>query len=290
MLNYIGSIYRPPSEANSIIIQATVGCSHNSCTFCEMYREKQFRVKPLDLVLKDIELAGKYYPDSRRLFIADGDALVAPQNYLVTLLDKIETAIPRVRRVGIYANLNSIEGKSLEELKELKAKGLGIVYFGLESGHDLTLEKINKKASFERLLAAGKKIKAAGIKLSVTVLLGIAGKNESLIHAEDTGKLLTAMNPDFVGVLTLTVTPGTKLYQELRAGTFALPTSLEMLNELGVMLSNTTLSDGYFHANHASNYLPLSLHLPDDKEQGLAMINKALQGNISLKPEYLRGL
>jgi len=290
MLNYIGSIYRPPSEANSIIIQATVGCSHNSCTFCEMYREKQFRVKPLELVLKDIELAGKYYPDYRRLFIADGDALVAPQNYLVTLLDKIETAIPRVRRVGIYANLNSIEGKSLEELKELKAKGLGIVYFGLESGHDSTLEKINKKASFDRLLAAGKKIKAAGIKLSVTVLLGIAGKNESLIHAEDTGKLLTAMDPDFVGVLTLTVTPETKLYQEQRTGTFALPSSLEMLNELGIMLSNTTLSDGYFHANHASNYLPLSLHLPEDKEQGLAMINKALQGNVALKPEYLRGL
>jgi len=289
-MNYIGNIYRPPSEANSILIQATVGCSHNKCSFCEMYKDKSFTIKNEELVLKDIREAGKLYPRTRRLFICDGDALILPQKKLVKILKEIKIHIAKVRRVGIYANYRSIELKTKEELKELYENGLGIIYLGIETGDDETLDKINKNTTFEKLAIAGKKIKESGIKLSVTVLLGISGKEKSLTHATETGKLLTKIDPDFVGALSLMLTEGTDLFQDYQNGKFDLIEAKDMLLELKIMITNTTLSNGYFHANHASNYLPISAHFPEDKEKTLDLINNALNGKVGLKPEYMRGL
>ena len=289
-MNYIGNIYRPPSEANSILIQATIGCSHNKCSFCEMYIDKSFSIKDEKQVLEDIEEAGRLYPRTRRLFICDGDALILPQKKLVTILKMIKEKIPRVRRVGLYANCRSIELKSEEELKELFENGLGIIYLGIETGYDKTLLDIDKNATFKRLAIAGKKVKNSGIKLSVTVLLGIAGKENSIIHAKETGKLLTKIDPDFVGALTLMLTPGTQLFQDHQKKQFELIEAKDILLELKTMISETTLTNGYFHANHASNYLSISAHFPEDKEKTIVLINEALKGNIGLKSEYMRGL
>jgi len=289
-MNYIGNIFRPPSEANSILIQATIGCSHNKCSFCEMYKDKSFSIKNENQVLKDIEEAGRLYPRTRRLFICDGDALIIPQKRLITILNEIKTKIPKVRRVGIYANSRSIEIKTEEELKELYENGLGIIYLGIETGDNKILGKIDKSATFDHFVESGKKVKNSGIKLSVTVLLGIAGKERSINHAIETGKLLTKIDPDYVGALTLMITEGTDLFVESNKGNFKLLSPNDMLVELGTMISETTLSNGYFHANHASNYLPVSAHFPEDKEKTLLQINNAINGDIKLKPEYLRGL
>jgi len=289
-MDYIGNIYRPPSEANSIIIQATVGCSFNNCSFCEMYKDRSFSIKDEQQIIRDIEEAGSLFPRTRRLFICDGDALTLPQEKLLKILKKIQSEIPRVRRVGIYANCRSIEQKTEEELKELKENGLGIIYLGLESGDDEVLKNINKNATYDRLVKAGVKTKKSGIKLSVTVLLGIAGKERSAIHAQKTALLLSKIDPDYVGALTLTITPNTDIYIKQKEGEFQLISPNEMLIELGMMISATNMSDGYFHANHASNYLPISAHLPDEKEKTLNLINSAINGNIPLKEEYLRGL
>ena len=289
-MNFIGNIYRPPSEANSILIQATVGCSHNKCTFCEMYKDKSFTIKDEEIILQDIREAGEIYPRSRRLFICDGDALILPQKKLLKILNEIKAHIPRIRRVGIYANCRSIELKTKEELQEFYDNGLGIIYFGIETGNNETLETINKNATFERIATVGKKIKDSGIKLSVTVLLGIAGKENSNSHSSETGKLLTKIDPDYVGALSLMLTEGTKLFQANKNKKFDLIGSKDMLSELKTMITNTTLSNGYFHANHASNYLPISAHFPEDKEKTLKLITDALNDKVELKPEYKRGL
>ena len=289
-MNYDGMIFRPPSEADSILLQVTVGCSHNKCSFCEMYKAKRFQIKKDDAILNDIDYAAKHFRYMERLFICDGDALIVPQVRLIKYLRIIKEKLPWIRRVGTYANTKSIGMKSIEELKELKSHGLGIVYMGLETGDDITLKAINKGATAYRMTEMGKKIKASGIKLSITVLLGIGGKERSLVHAEETGKILSQIDPDFVGALTLMLTPGTSLYKDHIEGKFPILEAHEMLKELGVMVANTSLSNGLFHANHASNYLPIRAKFPEDKDKTLRMIEDALKGKISLKPEHLRGL
>ena len=289
-MNYDGMIFRPPSEADSILLQVTVGCSHNKCSFCEMYKAKRFQIKKDDAILNDIDYAAKHFRYMERLFICDGDALIVPQVRLIKYLRIIKEKLPWIRRVGTYANTKSIGMKSIEELKELKSHGLGIVYMGLETGDDITLKAINKGATAYRMTEMGKKIKASGIKLSITVLLGIGGKERSLVHAEETGKILSQIDPDFVGALTLMLTPGTSLYKDHIEGKFPVLEAHEMLKELGVMVANTSLSNGLFHANHASNYLPIRAKFPEDKDKTLRMIEDALKGKISLKPEHLRGL
>ena len=206
------------------------------------------------------------------------------------VLETINEKLPWLERIGAYANTKAIRMKSVEELRELRDLGLKIAYMGLESGDDVTLKNINKGADSERMIEMGKKIRSAGIKLSITVLLGIAQKERSLIHAKETGRVLTAIDPEYVGALSLMLTPGTKISEEHRQGRWLLPGPEEMLEELGVMFSTTHLSDGYFHANHASNYLPIKAKLPKDKEKILKLIDDALGGRISLKPEYMRGL
>ncbi len=289
-MHYEGNIIRPPSEANSILLQVTVGCSRNKCTFCGTYRGERFRIKPNSIIMDDIEFAARYCRRQRRLFLCDGDALVIPQNRLLTILQAVRERLPWVTRVGTYANAKSLNMKSLEELQDLRDHGLGIVYMGLETGDDVTLNKIDKGASAEFMTAMGQKAKSAGFKLSITVLLGIAGRQRSRIHAEETGRVLSAIDPEYVGALSLMLIPGTPLFDEHRAGNFPLLEPPEMLTELRHMIAATNLSRGLFHANHASNYLPIKARLPKDKKTVLALIDRALSGAIELKPEYLRAL
>jgi len=289
-MHYEGTIIRPPSEANSILLQITVGCSRNSCTFCGTYAGERFRIKSDAVILEDIAFAASACRRQRRVFLCDGDALIVPQARLLRILEAIRSELPWVTRVGAYANAKSLKRKSLEELKELRRLGLGIVYMGLETGDDETLRNIHKGADSAEMIAMGRKARDAGFKLSVTVLLGIAGRDRSQSHARETGRVLTAIDPDYVGALSLMLIPGTPLYRDWHAGVFTLITPAEMLAELRTMLAETHLSQGLFHANHASNYLPIKARLPKDKAATLRLIDRALAGEVSLKPEFMRAL
>jgi radical SAM superfamily enzyme YgiQ (UPF0313 family) len=289
-MHYEGTIIRPPSEANSILLQITVGCSRNTCTFCGTYAGERFRIKSDAVIMEDIAFAAAACRRQRRVFLCDGDALIVPQARLLRILEAIRSGLPWVTRVGAYANAKSLRRKSLDELKELRRLGLGIVYMGLETGDDETLRNIHKGADSAEMIAMGRKAREAGFKLSVTVLLGIAGRDRSQCHARETGRVLTAIDPDYVGALSLMLIPGTPLYRDWQAGVFPLITPAEMLAELCTMLAETHLSQGLFHANHASNYLPIKARLPKDKAATLRLITRALAGEISLKPEFMRAL
>lgn len=289
-MHYEGMIIRPPSEANSIILQVTVGCSHNKCTFCGTYKGERFQIKDESIIDADIRYAAQNYSFLRRLFLADGDALIIPQPKLRWIFTRIREAMPWIQRIGLYGNAKSILRKSPDELQELRGLGLGIVYLGLESGDFEVLKEIHKGVGPERMIETGRRVRAAGIKLSVTVLLGIAGRDRSLAHARATGEVLSAMDPNYVGALTLMVLPNTELGQKVRDGQFELMEPLELLTELREMLSHTNLSLGLFLANHASNYLPLKVRMPAGKEEALRLIDEALGGRVRLKPEWLRAL
>lgn len=289
-MHYEGNIIRPPSEADSILLQVTVGCSHNKCTFCGTYTGERFQIKSDEVIFEDIEYAAKYMKGAGRLFICDGDALVIPQRRLVAIMERINERLPWLERIGLYANTKSIKMKTEEQLAELNALGIKIAYMGLESGDDVTLKHIRKGADSARMIEMGRKIRAAGIKLSITVLLGLAGRERSEIHAKETGRVLSKIDPEYVGALSLMLIPGTELYQEYERGEFELITPREMLKEIGLMISSTDLSSGLFHANHASNYLPIRAKLPEEKEKTLQLISRALDGEIELKPEFMRAL
>jgi len=289
-MHYEGTIIRPPSEANSILLQITVGCSRNTCTFCGTYAGERFRIKTDEIIMQDIAFAAAYCRRQRRVFLCDGDALVVPQQRLLRILDAITVQLPWVTRVGAYANAKNLKLKSAEELQELRRHGLGIVYMGLETGDDDTLKRINKGADSREMIAMGRKAREAGFKLSITVILGIAGRERSQIHAAETGRVLSAIDPDYVGALSLMLIPGTPLYQDWRSGAFTLIEPAEMLAELRTMIAETRLSQGLFHANHASNYLPIRARLPRDRQATLALIDRALAGDVSLKPEFMRAL
>ncbi len=283
-------IIRPPSEANSILLQVTLGCSHNRCTFCGTYRQKKFSIKTDEIIFADIEFAREYCRRQNRLFLCDGDALVMPMRRLVPILERIRDRLPWVKRVGVYANSKSIKMKTAEELTALRQLGLKIAYMGVESGDNKVLDAICKGADAATMIAMGRKLKQAGIRVSVTVLLGLGGIRGSLDHARETGKVLTAMDPHFVGALSLMLIPGTEMHDQYEKKEFILPGPKEMLGELGAMIAATSLTNGLFHANHASNYLPIRARLPRDKEKTLELISRALEGKIPLKPEYMRAL
>ena len=289
-MHYEGACIRPPSEAFSILLQVTTGCSHNKCTFCGTYKDKRFRIKDDAMILGDILFASKYMKRQDRVFLMDGDALIIPQKRLMWILDRIREHLPWVRRVGAYANAKSVKMKTPEELKELKSNGLGILYFGVETGDEALLKKIRKGSSPQHLINMGRKVRDAGIKLSVTVLLGIAGRVRSLEHAKATGELLSRMDPNYVGALTVMLIPGTQLYEESVNGTFEVPTEKELLLELREMIAHTHLTRGLFFSNHASNYLPIKARLPKGKQEALDQIDSALRGDIGLRPEWLRAL
>ncbi len=289
-MHYEGNCIRPPSEANSILLQVTLGCSHNKCSFCGTYKDKRFTIKDDEIILSDIRFASKVMKRQDRLFLMDGDALIIPQKRLMWILEQIRENLPWVKRVGAYANAKSIKMKSPVELTELRANRLGILYLGVESGDEETLRKVCKGTTAENLVNMGRKVREAGIKLSVTVLLGIAGVERSLEHARATGRLLSAMDPNYVGALTVMVIPGTPLYEAYRKGDYQLPDEKGLLVELREMISYTDLTRGLFFSNHASNYLPVKARLPNGKQEALNLIDSALRGEVGLKPEWLRAL
>ncbi len=283
-------IFRPPSEADSLILQVTVGCSYNRCTFCGAYQGKRFRIKSFEEIREDIDEVSSH--KIRRVFLADGDALSIPQSGLVQILSYLKARLKGLERVGIYANAKDILRKKAEELKALKDLGLGIVYQGLESGDPEILKRIKKNATVDQLLRAGKRVKESGILLSVTVILGLGGVEGSQTHAVETGKVLSEMDPDYVGALSLMIVPGTPIAKEIKTGELVLPTPFGLIQELERMITDCEFTDCFFASNHASNYLPLRIRLPEQKEEALERIREILRRKDPelLRPEYLRAL
>jgi radical SAM superfamily enzyme YgiQ (UPF0313 family) len=291
MPEYEGTIIRPPSEADSLILQYTIGCSHNQCVFCPAYKQKQFRIRSIAEMERDILDCVQGFNDTRRIFLADGDALAAPQQDLLALFALLRCHFPRLQRIGMYANARSILGKSVDELSSLREQGLGILYLGVESGDDTLLAWMRKGVTTQETVEACCRVKKAGIRLSVTVLLGIGGSTGSIQHARATGKLLTEIGPDHVGALTTMVVSGTPLYLLQESGDFTLPDSFAILDELAEMIEHTEMR-GLFFANHASNYLPVRVRMPMQREEAVKMIRGVVrEGNaFSLIPERLRRL
>lgn len=289
-MHYQGNIIRPPSEANSIILQATVGCSHNKCTFCGAYKSVRFQIKDDEILDSDLDFAARNCKRLKRLFLADGDALIIPHGRLIALLTKIREKLPWIRRIGLYANTKSIMAKSASQFAELKSLGLDRVYMGLESGHDPTLAAINKGADSRKMIKAGRRIREAGLFLSVTVLLGIAGVVHSQTHAKATGLVVSEMAPNQIGALTLMLLENTPLYRDALTGAFQLPDQQQLLEELKTLVENIHLDRVQFQTNHASNYLPINGRLSRDKNEILAVIAQALAGAVNLTPEAMRAL
>ncbi len=285
-------IYRPPSEAESLILQVTIGCSHNKCTFCGSFKDKKFRLRSFDEVKEDVEEAKQYARYIKKVFIADGDALIIPQKKLIPIIELIKNAFPKLERIGLYGNTKSILKKSVDELKQLKELGIGIIYLGIETGDQVVLDRVCKGTLLDKTAEAAKRVKDAGIILSVTVLLGLGGVERSSIHAEETGKFLTRIQPDYAGALSVIVVPGTQLAEEVKKGTFKVPDPYMLLEELDRMISNIDADHMYFASNHASNYLPVKGWLPEEKEKILKAIKHVLQQKdpSMLRPEYMRAL
>lgn len=289
-MRYEGKLYRPPSEADAYIVQATIGCSHNLCTYCDMYRDKQFRVRDLDEVLEDIAAAGRAYRGAEKVFVADGDALMMDSERWLTILAACRAAFPRMRRVSCYATAENVLEKTAEELRALREAGVAMLYIGPESGDDVTLKRIVKGGTFADHAEAARKAHAAGMRISVIVLLGAGGVDRSQEHARETARLISEMDPEYLGALTLTVIPGTPQARMVEKGRFELPTISGLLGEMRTIVELAEPTNTVFRTNHASSYLPIAGELPRDRERILQAIDLALQGEIPLKPEYLRGL
>ncbi|MBC8071850.1 MAG: radical SAM protein [Deltaproteobacteria bacterium] len=289
-MRYEGRIYRPPSESDAFILQATIGCSWNHCTYCDMYSDKQFRVRALEETLADLDEAGRVAgPRTRKLFVADGDALVMDLEHWQPILARAQQQLPRLKRVSCYAMARNILGKSDAELRALREAGLTRLYIGPESGDDITLKKIAKGDDAAAHVEAARRAHAAGMELSVITLLGIAGERSDE-HARATAALITAMDPAFFSALTVTIVPGTPLAKLAARDRFAVPAVPELLRELKTMVEHARPTDTMFRTNHASNYLPLGGRLPADRERIVGLIDAAIDGRIPLRPERSRGL
>ncbi len=290
-MRYVGKIYRPPSEARSFILQATIGCSWNHCTYCDMYRDKEFAVRPLGQTLEDIEMASAMHGEQiEKVFVADGDALVMDMAHWEAILEACTDKFARLRQVSAYATAMNILSKSDEELRQLRQLGLAMLYIGPETGDDVTFKRIAKGAGFAEHAEAAERAHRAGFTLSTIFLLGAGGSERSAEHATETARLITAMDPRFFSLLTLTIVPGTPIAKLEERGKFTLPTKTRMLEELRIIVAETNPSDAVFRTNHASNYLPIGGNMPTDREAILEVIDRALAGQIALKPEWARGL
>ena len=290
-MRYEGKIYRPPSEADSYILQATIGCSWNHCTYCDMYRDKTFRVRDLDETLADIRTAADGFGENvTKVFVADGDALVLDLSHWEAILPACRDAFPRLKRVSAYATAMNINEKSDDELRQLREIGLSLLYMGPETGDNATFKRIAKGSNFDDHVEAARRAHDAGMQVSAIFLLGAGGTERTKEHAEGSAKLITAMNPEFVSALTLTIVPGTPIAKMQAKGKFTLPSVTRMLEELRTMVAGASPTDSVFRTNHASNYLPLAGRLPQDRERIVEALDKALSGEIALRPEWSRGL
>lgn len=289
-MRYEGDIYRPPGEWKSYLLQTTIGCSNNTCTFCGMYLDKKFHIRPMADILEDIRMARAYYGDVERVFLCDGDAIIMRTQELLTILEALHRAFPSLQRVTTYAGPRSTLAKTPEELRTLREAGLTRAYLGVETGCDALLKQVKKGVDAAQMLEAGVRLREAGMDLWVMVILGLAGTGEpSRRHMLDTAAMMNEMKPRHLSALTLTLDPGTELYQDYRAGRFHPITPRESLLEAKLLLENLTVDPLHFTCNHASNYLPLKGGLPEDRDRFLAMLDRALAGEQELRPEWSRG-
>ena len=289
-MRYFGSVYRPPSEARSLIVQVTYGCSHNTCAFCSMYKAKKFTLRPMEEILEDFRLARQAYSKVGRIFLADGDALIRPAADLERILEVIAELFPECERVTCYASPSSIHKRTPEELKRLRERNLTMVYMGLESGCDEVLKRMRKGHTAADIVAAGQKINDAGIDLSVTAISGLGGVELWREHAMAPAAALSAMKPAYIGLLTLMVEPGTPLYDWVEKGQFQLLDSHQVLEETALLVAQLDCEGAVFRMNHASNYLTLKGTLNEDKQALLKRIHSAMSGRTDLRPEYFRAL
>lgn len=289
-MEYEGRVFRPPSEARSFILQSTIGCSQNRCRFCSMYKEKKFRIRPLRDVLADVDdvAASPWARHYRRVFLADGDALMRKTDEQLALFEHIAKKMPHTERITSYASPASIAAKSDDELKALAMGGLEMVYMGLESGSDRVLSYMNKGATAAEIIRAGQRVREAGIALSVTAIIGLGGKEGSEEHAIKTGEALTAMKADYIGLLTLMLEGEEPLYEDFRAGRFAPPDLMGFLQELHTLISHTDSEGSVLRANHASNYINLKGTLNGDTPRLLRELEAAMAGKSRLKEEWMR--
>lgn len=292
MIQYEGRMYRPPSEADSLILQATIGCSYNECTFCAMYRDKKFRVRPFDELREEIVWAGEHVPGVRKVFLADGDALVAKASYLHRLLDELNRTFPTLRRVSVYASPQSIQVRTVEEMRSLREAGLSLYYLGIESGDDQALEDMKKGVTADEMIECGRKVQEAGVRLSTMILLGAAGRKRSRKHAEASARVVNAIQPRFVSTLVMSPVPGTPLGDRDDRGEFEHLTPVELAAELRVFLAGLELNATIFRSNHASNYLALAGTLPKDRDRMVQALDGVLNDpeNASFRPDWMRGL
>ena len=289
MIKYVGDVYRPPSDAYSLIVQATIGCTHNKCSFCKMFKEKRFQTRPTEDIIADFAWARKRYRSVPRIFLADANALCLKTDKLMPILTYIEETFPECERVTIYGRASDILRKTEDELRMLREHGLTMVYIGAESGSDKVLEMCRKGETRQQLIDAVKRIEKVGIKASVTFISGLAGKDGWEDHAIQTGTMITEMNASYVSLLTLLVDPQAPMYEDIQSGRLKLLTPQEVLAETHLMLENANPEKTcIFRSNHASNYLSLKGDLPQDRDRFLAQIEAAMKNTGMLKDERFR--
>lgn len=286
------TIYRPPGEWRSYLLQCTIGCSHNKCTFCAMYKEKQFRIRPLEEILEDIDMARDYYgPGVERVFLMDGDAIVMKTEQLLKILEKLYHNFPNLQKVTTYAGPKSTLSKSVTELKELRAAGLTRAYLGVESGSDKVLAAINKGCTAAQMLRAGQNLVEAGIDLWAILILGLTGQDGDWEeHVLSSAKIINNMKPRHLSAMTFAPAKGTALGEDVLAGRFKVCTPDQILEECRVLIEHLDVDPLHFTSNHASNYLPLKGGLPEDREKFLSLIDQALEGKIRLRKTLNRGI
>lgn len=290
-MRYVGDIYRPPSEAYSLLVQVTIGCSHNKCTFCNMFKEKQFKVRRPEEVLEDLAWARAHYPRVEKMFLCDGDALCLALNKLTVILQYIRDHFPETKRVTMYGRASDVLRKTPEELSVLRELGVSMVYLGAESGSDKVLKIVNKGETAAELIAAVQKLEAAGIQASVTFISGLGGPELWEEHAVETGRMITEMNASYVSLLTLMLQPPAPLYYEYKAGNFKTLSAEEVLAETCLLLQHARPEKPcVFRSNHASNYVSLRGDLPQDNERMIAALKRCMEDKGLLKDERFRML
>ncbi len=290
-MRYVEPVFRPPSEANSYLLQATIGCSWNHCTYCAMYRTKQYQVRPLEETLEDIAAAGHSFGEEvRKVFVLDGDALAMPMGVWKPILEALQVTFPNLRRVSCYATARNLLDKSPAELAHLRELGLKLLYIGPESGDDVTLKRIAKGATAADHIEAAAKARAAGLRQSLIFLLGAGGAERSVEHATASAELATAMDPEYLSALTLMLVPDTPISQLAERGEFELPDVDGLLHELRIIVAETHASETIFRSNHASNYLPIGGRLPRDRDAILQQIDAAMAGESPVRSDWMRGL
>lgn len=290
-MRYEGNIFRPPSEAYSLLVQVTIGCTHNKCTFCSMYKDKKFRVRDLYEVIQDLKWAKEHYRRVERIFLCDGDALALSNNRLMPILEFISDNFPECERVTVYGRAKDALKKTDEEMRQLYEAGIKMVYLGAESGSEKVLKDINKGETRQEIIDGVKKIEASGMKASVTFISGLAGKDGWEDHAIQTGTMISEMQPSYVGLLTLMVEPGVPMADDIQSGKLRLLSAEEIMAETLLMLQNTNVQkDCVFRSNHASNYVSLRGTLPADREKMMALLRKAMNNHDMFKDERFRAL